>query len=256
VSYAFRRQGSLEDVEVALLWEAGCQGVWQDGNEVVAYFAKRVTLPVAGQWEAVADRDYLAAYEAELKPVALSRLVVVPSHCELPLGSNKLFIRLDPGMAFGSGHHETTRLALEALEALELSSKRVLDLGAGSGILAIAAKRLGAGLVVGLDLDPHTVPVAQANAKANGAEVDFRAGTLYGEADESYDVVVANLYAELHAELAGEYARVLAPGGTLLLTGILQDRRALVQSALEPYLGTLAWHRAGSWLLWHGAKGA
>ena len=256
MSHAFRRRGSLEDPELALLWEAGCQGVWQDGDEVVAYFAEPVELPVEGRWEVVADRDYLAAYQAELKPVELARLVVVPSHYEVPAGSSKLVIRLDPGTAFGSGHHETTRLALEALEGLELTGKRVLDLGAGSGLLAIAAKLLGASEVKGLDLDPATVPVAQANARDNGAEVAFCAGTLYGEADGGYHVVVANLYAELHAELALEYARVLAPGGTLLLTGILQDRRALVERALEPYLQAASWQRAGNWLLLQGARRA
>ena len=158
---------------------------------------------------------------------------MAPTHREVVLEAGQTVVWLDPGMAFGTGHHETTRLALEALAGLDLAGRRVLDVGAGSGLLAIAADRLGAADAWGLDVDPETVAIARANARANRSRARFVAGGFGAvRVDPPVDVLVANLYAELHAAFLPGYAAVTAPGADLLLTGILDPRDALVRTAL------------------------
>lgn len=240
MSVAFRFWGVLEQAEeeTALLWEAGCRGIAQEGDKIAAYFDAPVELPLAGDWSEVDNTDWLEAYYAELKPVVLDKLIVAPTHHQLnddEIGGRKV-LWLDPGMAFGTGHHATTRLALAALETFELPRLDVVDLGAGSGILAIAAALLGARTVYGLDLDAETLPVARANADLNHVTVGFRNGTLSTDtAADSADLIVANLFAEAHAGLADAYAHVLRPGGWLLITGILSERLGLVRAGLEPH---------------------
>lgn len=244
MSVSFRFRGVLEHAEreTALLWEAGCRGIAQEGGEVVAYFDEPVELPLAGEWSEVDNTDWLEAYYAELKPVVLDRLIVAPTHHQLgddDVGKRNV-VWLDPGMAFGTGHHATTRMALAALETFDLSKRDVVDLGSGSGILAIAAALLGARTIYGLDVDAETLPVARANAELNRVSVGFREGTLSTEtAANSADLIVANLFAEAHAGLAEAYAHVLRPGGWVLLTGILTERLGVVREGLEPYF-TLA----------------
>lgn len=240
MSAAFHFQGdfSSRDAETALLWQAGCRGIEEKGGELIAYFDAPVALPLAGRWLKLDEVDWLATYYAGLKPVRVGRLTVSPTHHRPEVASGEHVLWLDPGMAFGTGHHVTTRLALGALQSLDLSGKRVLDVGAGSGILAIAADLLGAACALGIDIDPATVPVARQNAVLNGSQAVFKEGVLdEAVAAGTCDVLVANLYAELHAQLASGYARAVKPGGIVLLTGILEDR-------LEPLLGALEAHFA------------
>jgi ribosomal protein L11 methyltransferase len=237
VSAAFHLKGdfSSRDAETALLWEAGCRGIEERDGELVAYFARPITLPLAGEWRELDEIDWLEKYYQELKPVRVGRVIVSPSHCQVNAQEGEVVVRLDPGMAFGTGHHLTTRWALTALQELELKGKRVLDLGSGSGLLAIAADLLGA-TSLGLDIDPVAVAVAEENRDGNLSKAEFRQGSLDGTIPPaSFDIVVANLYAELHAELAADYQRVLAPQGMLIATGILEER-------FEPVLKTFKEH--------------
>lgn len=251
-------QGSLEglEAETALLWAWGCEGIVEEGDEVVAYFSEAVELPLPGHWESVDETDWVAAYYAELQPVVLERLIVAPTHCEVATTPGQRVIRLDPGLAFGTGHHETTRLALSALSGLELSNKRVLDVGTGSGILAIAADLSGACEAVGLDIDPATLSVAEENRALNRSRAFFAVGTLDSTfAAKSVDVLVANLYAELHVTLLPDYARVLAPGGVLLITGILGERLESVLEALPPHFADASTEKDGEWTLVRAVRG-
>jgi ribosomal protein L11 methyltransferase len=249
-------EGSL----ASALWDAGAAGVAEDGADLVAYFEFEATpaLPEGGVWEDVEDVDHVAAYHRALMPVDVGPVVVAPTHREVVLRAGQTVVWLDPGMAFGTGHHETTRLALEALAGMDLAGRRVLDVGAGSGLLAIAAERLGAADAWGLDVDAETVAVARANARANRSRARFVAGG-FGDVPVAppVDVLVANLYAELHAAFLPGYAAVTAPGADLLLTGILDPRDALVRAALAALRGTLdpvAWRRDGDWWLVHARK--
>ncbi len=245
---AFRMAGSAEDPALGRLWEAGCTGVLEDGPDLVAYFDTPVELPFVGSWEPADTKDWVAEYHRTLTPLTLGRLVVAPTHRRVTLAAGQRALWLDPGMAFGSGHHETTSLALAALEQTDLRGKRVLDVGAGSGILAIAADLLGAADAEGVDIDSETLEVAEENAALNLSRARFSVGTLTLETAPA-DVVVANLFAELHAELAGAYRRVLKPGGLLLATGILAERGGVAYDALTPRFGALQTEQKGEWLL-------
>jgi ribosomal protein L11 methyltransferase len=246
---------------VSALWDAGAAGVAEEGADLVGYFEFEPTLalPVGGTWETIDDVDHVAAYHRSLMPVDVGAVVVAPTHREVVLRAGQTVVWLDPGMAFGTGHHETTRLALTALAELDLAGRRVLDVGAGSGLLAIAADRLGAADAWGLDVDPETVEVARANARANRSRARFETGG-FGDVPvvPPVDVVVANLYAELHAAFLPGYAAVTTPGADLLLTGILDLRDGLVRSALAAQAGVfevVAWRREGDWWLVHARRG-
>jgi ribosomal protein L11 methyltransferase len=250
MSEAFRVKGSLQDDTLSdILWQHGCTALWQDGEMLVAYFPERLELPLVGSWEASDATDYLARYYAELKPVVLPKLVIAPTHAEVTLSAPQQVIWLDPGMAFGTGHHETTAMALAALCQTPLAGKSVLDVGSGSGILAIAASKLGAAAVLGIDIDPETLPVATANRDLNHATARFELGTLSDMPSAFADVIVANLYAELHVALAPHYARVLRPDGTLMITGILAEKAQAVSAALPSELLLSTTVSQGDWLL-------
>lgn len=238
--------------DLDLLWEAGATGLEERAGAIRVYFSERVLLPPAvadGEWHEEPDQDWQAEFRRTLRPVRAGRVTIVAPWQREEVEAGQLPLVIEPGMAFGTGHHVTTRLAVEALDDLGLETRgpgaagaRVLDVGTGSGVLALAAARLGARFAYGVDIDPLTVPIARENAEVNGlpaSQVRFEEGTLGlspltfpEEGVDAYDVVVANLYAELHDLLAAEYAEHLAPGGVAVLTGILADKLGLVRAAL------------------------
>jgi len=250
---AFRLGGALEteSPRLARLFELGCVGVAEvagaDGPQLLAYFPEAIDLQLDGRWEDVADVDYLADYRRRLLPVRAGGLMVTPSHRTVELSVGEQVVWLDPGSVFGTGHHESTRLALAALWQLDLVGLSVLDVGAGSGILAIAADRLGAGSAIGVDRDPATVPVARANARLNRSRARFLAGSVdHPELPRRVDVIVANLYAELHVALMEAYLVKLGAGGKLLLSGILTRLEPSVREAL-PATSPCKVRREGEW---------
>lgn len=253
-----------EGPAAAALWEAGAVGVWWVVPDLLGYFPDGARAPaVDGAWEDAGEGDHVAAYLAGLRPVDAGAVVVAPTHAQVTLRAGQQVVWLDPGMAFGTGHHETTRLALEALGRVDVAGRRVLDVGAGSGVLAIAADRLGAVEAWGVDVDPETLPVARANARANRSRARFVEGA-FGDVSLAgpFDVVVANLYAELHVAFLEAYAGLAAAGADLLLTGVLAPREALVRAALvargarAPGLDLVDERRAGEWCLLHLRRGA
>lgn len=167
------------------------------------------------------------------------RIVVRPSWEPYRARPGELVIELDPGAAFGTGQHETTRLCLVALERHVRRGARVLDLGAGSGILAIAAARLGAASVLGVDVDADTVAVARANAIRNGigARTRFAAGSLGDawpwreRAERSFDLVVANISSPVIVDLLPQIAAALRPGGLFVGSGFIDANEAEVGAA-------------------------
>lgn len=184
----------------------------------------------------VDDADWLERWKDGYVPQRIGRVVVVPSWLEVELAPGEVALRLDPGMAFGTGLHPTTRACLALLQRIGPMPTRALDVGSGSGILALAALRLGAGYVDCLDTDAEAVRSTLANASANGLadRVTARQGSLPAvPADEPYPLVLANLVAAVLVELAPRLAAHLATGGTLLASGIIEGRAAEVTSALE-----------------------
>jgi ribosomal protein L11 methyltransferase len=186
---------------------------------------------------AVAVADWAEAWKAHFPVMRIGRRFVVrPSWRRHKANGDEIVLALDPGMAFGTGLHPTTRLCLAGLEALgdagALDVDRTLDVGCGSGILSIAAARLGARAVTALDIDPIAVDATAANARRNGlgGRIRPRLGSL-PSGDDPYDLVVANLIATSLIALAGDLAGEVEPRGRWLVSGIFVDREAAVREA-------------------------
>jgi ribosomal protein L11 methyltransferase len=197
----------------------------------------------------VREEDWAHAWKQFYKPIRIGRRVVLKPTWEQWEGrADDLVIHLDPGMAFGTGMHPTTRLCIAALEEHVKPGDRVLDVGTGSGVLAIVALRLGSAFVLATDIDPLAVRVAEENAGLNGfattagdvnAPLEVRKESVPPDVAGSVQVLVANILAEVLAKLFdGAYgntplAQPLAPGGVMILSGILEDRAHLVDEAAQ-----------------------
>ena len=189
------------------------------------------------QTRVVHEADWAEAWKAFFPILRIGRRIVIrPTWRRHHAATDDVVLALDPGMAFGTGLHPTTRLCLAALEPLaeagRLDGARVLDVGCGSGILAIAALRLGAASALGVDTDPIAIEATLANARRNRLARQLRAriGSL-PSAEPPFDVVLANLIAGVLVALAPLLRDELRPGGTLLASGIFIDREAEVRDA-------------------------
>ena len=187
----------------------------------------------------VQEADWADAWKAYFPVMRIGRrLVIRPTWRRHRRAPDDVVLALDPGMAFGTGLHPTTRLCLAALEAVadrgDLADVRVLDVGCGSGILAIAALKLGAASAVGVDTDPIAIEASVANARRNGLVRRLRAreGSL-PTGEPAFNVVLANLIAGLLVVLAAELRDELRPGGILVASGIFVDREADVVTVFE-----------------------
>ena len=178
--------------------------------------------------------DWTDAWRAHYAPQRIGRFVVVPTWLDEPIGEGELAIRMDPGMAFGTGLHPTTRGCLTLLGEAGPMPQAVLDVGCGSGILALAALRLGARRAVGYDTDTAAVEATRANAARNGLgdRVEARLGTLPATSDERFGLVLANLVAAILVELAPRLAVHAAADATLIASGIVAGRADEVLDAL------------------------
>lgn len=192
--------------------------------------------------EEVSDDSWLDGWRAEARPVrAGHHFVVTPAWVETADRSvanddDDVVVRIDPGRAFGSGSHPTTRLVLAAVEHLVTPETAVLDVGCGSGVLAVAAAMLGASPVIAIDIDPAALPATVANAADNGVErvVQVSASPL-ADVARQFDVVLANLLAGTIAALADDLAARVGPGGTLVLSGLLDDRWSVTAAAFPAW---------------------
>jgi ribosomal protein L11 methyltransferase len=202
-------------------------------------------------WRTLADEEWRDSYKAHFHAWQFGALHWVPiwEKQNYPVPAGQAVLWLDPGLAFGTGNHETTRLCCERLSALAAAPRsaaagprRVIDAGCGSGILALSAVRLGLGPVLAFDLDPDAVRISRENAALNGLDgqvdfwVDDLAGGLRGRRAE---IVLANIQADVLCRHAAELAGAVAPGGTLVLSGILATELSAVRAAFSP--ATVGW---------------
>jgi ribosomal protein L11 methyltransferase len=187
----------------------------------------------------IADEDWAEAWKEHFHVERYGqRIVVVPSWREYTPQEGEAVFTLDPGMAFGTGQHETTRMCLEALERTVTTGMRVLDVGCGSGILAIAGAKLGAGDSYAVDVDTICVNVTATNAASNDVAVQVKQGSLgddwpFSEPATNFDVIVANIIANPLIDMAPEISRTLKPGGRLIASGVIATRESEVVGAFE-----------------------
>jgi ribosomal protein L11 methyltransferase len=253
-----------EDATEALtnfLWELGAVGVVEEAGPVVS--RHRAFFPATGDASAlaarvdaylqalralglpagprsavqpVADADWAAAWREHFRPVAVGRALLVAPPWQVPADADRVVLAIEPGRAFGTGHHGTTAGCLELLESLVAAERpaRAIDLGTGSGILAIAAARLGVAHVVACDTDPDAVAAAEGNATRNGVADRVRAivADAAALAAEPAPLVLANLLAAAHRALATRYRDLVTAGGALVLGGLLDAEADEVATAL------------------------
>jgi ribosomal protein L11 methyltransferase len=200
----------------------------------------------------IADRDWVRATQSQFGPIRITNdFYIVPTWCDPPEPA-AINIALDPGVAFGTGSHATTRQCLEWLREHVEGGERVLDYGCGSGILAIAAAKLGAACALGTDIDPQALSASRANAERNGVTATFEApDTLPAQA---FDVIVANILANPLIVLAPVLARRIVPGGRLALSGILEAQAGDVAAAYSRWFNIAPWRATEGWILLEGTR--
>ena len=198
------------------------------------------------QLREVANQDWVRLTQSQFEPVEITPSFWIVPTWHQPPAAAQISLRLDPGLAFGTGTHPTTRMCLRWVAQRDLSDHRVLDYGCGSGILAMAAAKMGASDVDAVDIDPEAVKATLNNAQANG--VTLRAG-LPDMAHGDYTVVLANILATPLKVLAPLLCGHLAPGANLVLAGILERQVDELQSAYAPYLSLQVLDREDGWVL-------
>lgn len=211
-------------------------------------------LPADTPWSStpVAEQDWVRATQAQFDPICISaRIWIIPSWHE-PRDQAAINIRLDPGLAFGTGSHPTTRLCLHWLESRVQGGERVLDYGCGSGILAIAAAKLGAGEVVGVDIDPQAVQSARDNAAVNQVTAEFLDAEC--QVPAAADLVVANILANPLRALAPLITAATRVGGQVALAGLLEAQVEEVTAAYRPAFELQPFARDEGWVCLAGTR--
>lgn len=184
----------------------------------------------------VREEDWAEAWKRYFKPEHIGKIVIKPSWEDYSPQSGEIIIELDPGMAFGTGTHPTTRICLELLQEIVSPHTEMLDVGTGSGILALAGAKLGAAKITAIDIDSVAVRVASENIRRNGMERQiqvYESNLLERALDFQYNLVVANIITNAILELVPQLAKVLKPGGIFLASGIIEERLPEVMESLS-----------------------
>jgi len=199
----------------------------------------------------VNEEDWANSWKKYFKPVAVGqRIVVKPTWEEYQPKEEEIILELDPGMAFGTGTHQTTILCIRALEKLVGPHHRVLDIGCGTGILSIASLLLGAQHAVAVDIDPDAVKITRENAMQNGvlSRMDVVHGNLLDKVEGKFDIIVANIIADTIIELSGLLKDYLNKNGYFIASGIIVDRLNDVLKALDKeQYGDTEYHTLDEW---------
>jgi ribosomal protein L11 methyltransferase len=240
-------------------------GIWNE-NIVTALFNDDINLPqiirtleeatgyqnLKYTSESVAEQDWVRATQSQFDPIKITdKLWIVPTWHDAP-NPDALNIVLDPGLAFGTGSHPTTHLCLAWLTDVIAPSHHVLDYGCGSGILAIAAKKLGAKEVVGVDIDHQAIIASQYNAQQNQVEAKFYLASDYPETQA--DIVVANILSSALSVLAPALASSCKVGGRIALSGILREQTTQVSNIYETWFDMHPPVFMDSWVLLSGIR--
>lgn len=211
--------------------------------EALAFLRERIAasgVEASIETVGVKESDWADVWKQYYKPVHIGKnIVIVPAWERYEPAEGEITVSMDPGMAFGTGTHETTRLCATFLEKYLKPTDRVLDVGTGSGILAIIAAKLGARDIDALDIDANAVRAAQRNCEDNGADfIRCRVSDLIASAEGEYDLICANIVADIIIRMAADVARYMKPGALLIVSGIIarqaeDAKAALVNGGLE-----------------------
>jgi ribosomal protein L11 methyltransferase len=198
----------------------------------------------------VAEQDWTRAWMDQFQPMRFGRrLWIYPWNVEPPAdAAATVIVRLDPGLAFGTGTHPTTALCLEWLDAADLSGKTLIDFGCGSGVLAIAALKLGCAHVIGIDNDEQALVASRSNAERNGVSAQLDLQLPEAVAPMQADVLVANILAGPLHELAPQFAACLRPGGSLVLSGVLEGQQSELLTRYAQWFSDLHAAAREEWL--------
>jgi ribosomal protein L11 methyltransferase len=269
--------GPLADPLAGLLVDAGALGAWRDGDALAAYFSRETDRDAMNRrvaewlsyladlgaaptvtWAEEPGQDWVTAGQSLLGPIPVGRrLTVLPEWAPPEAAAGRIPVRIRPGAGFGTGAHPTTAACLEALERVldAHPGASVLDVGTGSGVLALAAARLGGKPVVGLDTDPEAIANARANRALNAPPgVALLLGGIEAVRG-TFDLVLANLLANVIADLLPELARVLGPAGRLVLSGLLTGQGDRIEAALADVgLAPVAFDARAGWLTLEAAR--
>jgi ribosomal protein L11 methyltransferase len=232
-----------------------------DQFAIVQEAANAIKLPVVPSFttRAVADADWVRLTQSQFEPIHIGKNIwVVPSWHEAP-DPSALILEVDPGLAFGTGSHPTTRLCMEWLEAHPAPGNTVLDYGCGSGILAMVAKKLGAGDVAGVDIDPQAIESAKLNAERNHCAIDFYVPDDFNASPrgaQRFDIVVANILSSPLKLMAPMLSGRVAPAGALVLSGVLARQADDVIAAYAPYITLSTWAERDGWIALAGRLAA
>ncbi|MCG5260681.1 50S ribosomal protein L11 methyltransferase [Cupriavidus gilardii] len=213
----------------------------------------------ASEVRSVADQDWVRLTQSQFEPIRIGeRIWVVPSWHDAP-EPDAVVLELDPGLAFGTGSHPTTRLCMQWLEQNLTPGETVLDYGCGSGILAIVAKKLGAGDTLGVDIDPNAVEASRYNAERNRVSAAFAlpddaAALATSSGATTYDLVVANILSNPLKLMAAMLSARVRPGGRLVLSGVLERQADEVAAAYAPWLPLTVWRSDEGWVCLHGTR--
>jgi len=252
--FTIRIPDTFKDTLIHRLSDAGCLGMIENDEDLIAYFPESTDVidvktdlsilkallikckrphQMMYDYALIPDQDWNETWKKDFKPIDVGeQFTILPPWEKKKKDRINLFI--DPAMAFGTGHHETTRSCLVLMEkyAGKCGMKKFLDLGTGTGILAIAAAKLGYHQIVGVDTDPHAVDAAVKNIRINDvSNVKIMEGSL-SDLKETYDVISANLISGVLVQIASELAGFVNPGGIAILSGILSGQEQEVIDAM------------------------
>lgn len=247
-----------EEVIQGRLFLTACTGSTTAGNVLAAYFDTPEDRDEAARQLADLDPrptererlDWLEQYQQSLTAMEIGARFVVAPDASLIRDSERMAIVVPQEQAFGTGSHETTALCIETLESLDVAGKRGLDVGSGSGILAIAMVRLGAAKVIAFDNDPDAYAALRDNRIRNGVEMSLFIGSVEALRSGTFDVITMNIIPEVILPLLGEVVAHLAENGWLILSGILVVKREEVVAAAEAHgLRVVSERSKGEWWL-------
>ena len=248
---------SLQEHLIGILSQLGIEGFWEDGPELKCYISNQrwseellqeiqsTAAMIARSsssnaprisYSRIADQNWNASWEATIKPIKVSdRFVIKPTWHQYQPAPDEIVLTIDPKMSFGTGYHETTRLTLKLIEKHCKRDMTVLDVGTGTGVLAIATAKLGAQMVIGVDNDEWAFANARENVALNSVEkqVQILHGELSVVPDRQFDLIVANIQRNVLLDILDGMQRRLVPGGLLLLSGLLIPDREPMLKAMD-----------------------